>query len=249
MIASLMMYARAEHADADARYWASIRVALADRGIAAPARLSNDADAFAVWTAPHLVLSQTCGLPYRTRLKDRVALVGTPDFGVEGCAAGAYRSAIVVRADDPRDTLQAFRDARLAFNQRESQSGFAAIHAEARAEGFWFDHKIETGGHALSARAVAQGQADLAAIDAVTWRFLQRYDPVAADLRVLGWTAPTPGLPYISALDADVAAIRAAVTEAMAALTPADCDTLGLRGLVQIPRSDYLAVPTPPADA
>ena len=77
MIASLMMYARPELEAPHARYWQAIRAALAARGIAAPAALSNDAPEFEVWEDPALVLSQTCGMPYRTRLHGRVTLVGT----------------------------------------------------------------------------------------------------------------------------------------------------------------------------
>jgi hypothetical protein len=100
MIASLMMYARPELDPALGRYWQLIRRALAERGIDAPPALSNDAEEFAVWEAPDLVLSQTCGMPYRLRLHGSVSLIGTPDFGIEGCDPGYYRSAVVV---GPRD--------------------------------------------------------------------------------------------------------------------------------------------------
>lgn len=246
MIASLMMYARPELAPAQARYWAGIRAALAARGIDAPQELSNDAEAFSVWTAPDLVLSQTCGMPYRTWLHGRVALIGTPDFDLDGCPPGHYRSAVVVRADDPRDRLEDFARARLAYNQTFSQSGYAALHALARARGFWFADRRESHAHRQSARAVAEGDADIAALDAVSWRLMQRYDGFTAKLRVLTWTAPTPGLPYIAAACADVPATFAAVAEAIAALSPDDRATLGINGLQAIPAAAYLAIANPP---
>jgi ABC-type phosphate/phosphonate transport system substrate-binding protein len=86
----------------------------------------------------------------------------------------------------------------------------------------------------------------MAASDAATWELAQRYDPAAARLRVLDRTAPTPGLPYITARGNDPAPLAAAITEAIASL---DADTgaaLMLRGLIQIPARTYLAVPTPP---
>lgn len=246
MIASLMMYARPELAAAHDRYWAALREALANRGTRSPAQLSNDADALTVWRAPDLVLSQTCGMPYRLWLHDEVSLIGTPDYGVPGCAPGQYRSALVVRADDPRDTLADFATARLAFNAPHSQSGFAAAYAAAQRAGFWFDERVETGAHQASARAVAEGRADIAALDAVTWALIQRYDAFAASLRVLDWTQPTPGLPYIAARTADVPNTRAAVADAISALCDGDRDALMLRGFAQIPKADYLAVPNPP---
>jgi ABC-type phosphate/phosphonate transport system substrate-binding protein len=105
---------------------------------------------------------------------------------------------------------------------------------------------LRTGGHRESARAVAEGRADLAALDAVTWALMQGYDAFVPKLRVLGHTRPTPGLPMIAAAGADTSATLAAVAEGIAALAPADRGTLHLQGLVQIPTEAYLAVPNPP---
>jgi ABC-type phosphate/phosphonate transport system substrate-binding protein len=80
----------------------------------------------------------------------------------------------------------------------------------------------------------------------VTWRLIARYESFARDLRVLTWTNPTPGLPYIAALGANRAATAAAVTQAIDALAPQDRATLGLKGLTALPAQAYLAVPNPP---
>lgn len=249
MIASLMMYARPELGAAHARLWAQTRAALAARGIAAPAGLSQQAGEWAVWEDPALVLSQTCGMPYRTRLAGKVQLVGTPDYGLAGCPPGHYRSAVVVRADDPRQTLGAFQDATLAYNMAHSQSGFAALHAHMAPSGIWFTRRIASGGHLASARMVAQGRADIAALDAQTWRLIQRYEPFAAQLRVLAQTAPTPGLPLITGLHLDADTVFDAVQTAIAALTTTERRMLDLRGLVRIPHDAYMAVPNPPPQA
>jgi ABC-type phosphate/phosphonate transport system substrate-binding protein len=247
MIASLMMYLRPETAGAHDRYWALIRAALAGRGIAAPETLDNAKDEFEVWKAADLVLSQTCGMPYRTWLHDKVSLIGTPDFGVENCPAGYYNSVLVVRADDPRADLAAYRDARFTYNQTFSQSGFAAPYALVKPLGFWFSNRSQSHGHRNSARAVAESRADIAALDAVTWRLIQRYDDFADRLRVLAVTPATPGLPYIAAPGANAAATCGAVADAIAQLSPADQDMLGLKGIVHIPRAAYLAISNPPA--
>jgi hypothetical protein len=249
MIASLMMYARPELDVAHASFWQCLRAACATRGIEAPEKLAQSAGEFAVWEDPTLVLSQTCGMPYRTRLRDKVQLVLTPDYGLDGCPPGYYRSALVVRAQDPRRHLHDFADATLAYNMRHSQSGFAALYAHAERLGFWFTRRTESGGHACSARMVAQGAADIAAIDAQTWRLLQRYEPWAAQLRVLDYTAPTPGLPYITGTAQDRAQIAQAVREGFSALSAQNKALLDLRGFVDIPQSSYLAVPNPPQSA
>lgn len=246
MIASLMMYARPELHEAHLRYWALIRSELATRGVKSPATLSNDADAMALWQDPALVLSQTCGMPYRTALHGKVALIGTADFGLQGCPPAHYNSPIVVRADDPRTTLSAYAKARLAYNGSGSQSGFASIYNTVKPLGFWFDNRVISGGHQASAQMVADGQADIAALDGVTWALIQRYDAFARKLRVLEWTAPTPGLPYIASQSADAPATFAAIQSAIKGLSDDDRDALMLRALVSIPAKDYLAVPNPP---
>ncbi|MFG6529622.1 MULTISPECIES: phosphate/phosphite/phosphonate ABC transporter substrate-binding protein [unclassified Sulfitobacter] len=249
MIASLMMYLRPETAEATGRYWALIRDALHAQGIPAPERLSNVAEEFAVWTAPDLTFSQTCGMPYRLWLHDRVTLIGTPDFGVEGCPPGYYNSVFVVRANDPRETISDFHAARFTYNQTFSQSGYAAPYAHCRARGFWFSERSQSHSHRASAKAVAEARADIAALDAVSWRLIESHDAFAGDLRVLERTAPTPGLPYIAAAGADAVATAAAVRAAIGGLMAADAATLGLRGLIDIPKAAYLAVPSPPDGA
>ena len=246
MIASLMMYARPELRGPHDRYWALIRSELATRGIDSPVHVSNDIDAATVWTDPALVLSQTCGMPYRLGLHDKVALVGTPDYGLEDCPPGYYRSPIVVRRADPRNALPDFAEARFAYNDTQSQSGFASMYNTTKPLGFWFSDRHASGGHLASARMVAEKRADIAALDAVTWALIQRYDSFASDLRVLGWTEPTPGLPYITAKTANANATFAAVQAAIERLDHADRAALMLKGMVRIAKEDYLAVPNPP---
>lgn len=246
MIASLMMYQRPQLVGPHNRFWALIRAALHQRGIDSPEALSQDADEFAVWQSPELVLSQTCGMPYRTWLHEDVALVGTPDYGLEGCPRGYYRSALVVRADDPRDTLEAYREARFAYNQSYSQSGYAAPYWHLNSHGFWFENTLHTEQHLNSARAVAEGQADIASLDAVSLRLMEEHEPFAARLRVLEWTEPTPGLPLITALKDRSAAIFDAVEQAIANLDGKDKMHLGVKGITKIAKESYLAVPNPP---
>ena len=246
MIASLMMYARPELEGAHTRYWALIREELAQVGIDTPETLSQDSPAFDVWESPDLVLSQTCGMPYRLRLKEKVSLVGTPDYGLPNCAPGYYRSPFVVRVDDPRTELSAFQDAAFAFNQRHSQSGYAAPYAHASSKGMWFDSLLQTGSHNISAAAVADGRADIAALDGMTWRLIEQYEPFAANLRVLEWTDQTPGLPLITSKQHDAGKMFNAVQTAITRLTPADKSALHIKSLVRVAREDYLAVPNPP---
>ena len=249
MIASMMMYARPELDQAHAMYWSEIRQQLALLNIASPITLSQDAEEFTVWRHPELVLSQTCGMPYRLYLKDHVTLVGTPDYGLENCPPGYYRSVFVVHQQDTRTDLTDFKDAVFAFNQANSQSGFAAPYWHTRQQGFWFRQRFESGGHALSALAVQQRKAEIACLDAVSWRLLQQYDPAAQQLRELEWTSATPGLPYISSANANRDSFFSAISSAIANLSQKYKTQLGIKDLVQIEQADYLAIPNPPPSA
>lgn len=244
-----MMYARPELEGAHNRLWVCLRNSLAARGVETPETLAQTADEFAVWEDPALVFSQTCGMPYRTGLHKQVQLIGTPDYGLEGCAKGYYNSAIVVRADDARLTLADFATARFAYNSDNSQSGFAAPYNHTRPSGFWFANRVQSGGHLRSAEMVAEGTADIAALDSQTWRLIQRFEPWSDKLRVLDVTAPTPALPYITGPQQNADTVFEALTEALENLPAADAKALDLCGIVRIPHDTYMAVPNPPPAA
>ncbi len=245
MIANLMMYRRPQLVEAHAQYWSLIRQHLAAAGTDSPQTLSQDAEEFFVWKHPDLVLSQTCGMPYRTWLQGKVQLVGTPDYGLDGCPAGYYRSAILVRADDARTQISEFKDATFAYNQTFSQSGYAAPFRHVKPLGFWFENRLHVEQHLESARAVAKGRADIASLDAVTWRNIETYEEFATELRVLEWTKPTPGLPLITALANDADLIFKAVKGAIKDLDAHTKSQLGIEDIIKIPKEDYLRVRNP----
>ncbi|MDW4499628.1 PhnD/SsuA/transferrin family substrate-binding protein [Sulfitobacter sp. D35] len=243
MIASLPMYDRPTTVAANDRYWKAIREDIGD----GPDRLTRDHDLFAQWLAPDLVFSQTCGLPFRARLHDKVTYVGTPDFGLRGCPPGYYRSVIVVRKDEPRSRLADFAGATCARNDALSQSGWAALlgHLEMDDATGFFGAVRDTGAHGRSAEAVASGAADIAAIDAVTWLLLKRETDVAGQLRVIARTRPTPGLPYITARGRDPERLFEASGRALERLSGHDRARLLIKGVVRIPVDAYLAEPIP----
>ncbi len=244
------MYDMPKQQGANDRLWALIRDGLRASGLPAPDTLTRGPGAYwEAWTSPHLTLSQTCGFPYRAKLHGHVTLIGTPDYGVAGCAPGYYNSVLLARTDDPRNTTLDFNNAALAFNEELSQSGWAAPQALAAKLGISLQPRLRTGGHIPSARAVAEGRAEIAAVDAVTWVLITRWQRFAAGLKVVGQTDPTPGLPYIAAPGADAALLFQIISAAIAALPAPDRARLRLRGLTRIDPAAYLAVPTPPTPA
>ncbi len=198
------MYDLPELRPATDALWAAIAARLRDRGVAAPEALSRSTDLPALWTDRRLLLGQTCGYPLVTSLAGKVALIATPAYLAEGCDGAFYRSAVVVRASDNAGSLADLRGRRCAVNDAASNSGMnvlrAAIAPLANGAARFFAETIMTGAHAASVTAVADGRADVAAIDCVTWAHLQHWRPEAAGkLRVLTWTEATPGLPLIAA--------------------------------------------------
>ncbi len=242
MIASLPMYDRPETAATLDTLWAETRARLP---FDTPVRLTREGNLWDHWADPALVLSQTCGYPYRSRLIGKVQIVGSPDNRLPGCPPGHYNSIFVVRAGDPRSALPEFARAPFAYNEPLSQSGWGAPQNHVAGLGFSFSNTVYTGGHVNSARAVAEGCADIACIDALTWKLIQRHEAYAAELRELDRTDPTPALPFITAPGYDAAAIAAALAGALDALPPAARDTIGLYGLAQVTDAQYLAVPNP----
>lgn len=202
--ASLGMYDHPGVRDANDALWAAIAARLRAAGLdRVPDALDRRRSLEDIWDDPDLLLAQTCGYPLTTRWAGRLRYVATPRYTVAGCTGTLHRSRLVVRDDDPAETLAAVRGRRAAINDRQSNSGMnllrAAVARHARRQTF-FATVVETGSHAHSARLVASGGADIAAIDAVSFAHLERHEPATTTrLRTLGWTDESPGLPLVAA--------------------------------------------------
>ncbi|MCQ8277599.1 PhnD/SsuA/transferrin family substrate-binding protein [Acetobacteraceae bacterium KSS8] len=201
--ASLPMYDLRELRAVTDAFWTAIAARL-PKGLRAPVRRARPEDLEAHWRDPALLLSQTCGLPL-LGLRPGVRVVATPAYRAEGCQDGYYRSALVVRRDDPARSLADLRGRRAAINDWTSNSGMNLLRASVAPwarEGRFFGAVSVSGSHVASMAAVTADEADVAAIDAVTLALVRRVRPGAfAGLRVLGWTMDAPGLPLISAQD------------------------------------------------
>lgn len=218
MIAALPMYDWPVLQPVNDRFWRAVAKRLRDAGIGAPERLTRRDDHAALWERDGLLLAQTCGLPFNTRLRGRVRYVATPVHTMEGCREAHYSSAVVTRRDvgPVRRTPDALHGLRLAVNGTDSWSGYEVLKRWFAAGGTPMPtpHRI-TGGHLRSMQAVADGEADVAAIDAIALGLARRHLPeLAARLQVVGWTEPQPAPPFItagSAGDDTVAALRVAL--------------------------------------
>ena len=164
-------------------------------------------------------------------------MVGAFDFGLPGCPPGWYRSHLVVRDDECRPVGALLDRGRVAINGYDSYSG----HGSLVALGHPPRAPLVTGAHVNSVAALRLGAADIAAIDAVSWRFLSRLPGRLSGLRIVGHTRPHPGTPVILSRKYDPHAARAAIAAAVALLPVSARARLGLRGLVPLGDRDYRA--------
>lgn len=232
MIAVLPMYDWPVLRAATDALWAGTARRLAADRIAAPGALSRPAEAAAAWADPDLLLGQACGMPYVAGVCGAAQVVARPDYGLPEARGGRYRSVIVVRAGAAAgrgpEALLAWSGCRVAVNEWGSYSGHVALRAHlarlrpGAGEPFFAVARL-SGSHAESARMVARGEADMAALDGVVWTLLRAHEPATADaLAVIDATAEAPALPFIAAPRFAGLAPRlaAALDKAAAALGP-----------------------------
>lgn len=243
MIASLPMYDRPENAAAHDALWSAVR----DRLGFGPTKLDREIAYDQGWGRSDLVLGQICNLPYRAHFRHQVTRIGNTDYGLQDTPAGYYHSLFVVRSQDAVRGLAPATLGRFAYNDALSHSGWGAPLSYVSDKGLTFHSTLRSGSHLASIKAVAGGDADLAAIDAVTWGMLQQVEPATAGLSVIGRTRASPGMTFITAKTNDPEPIRAALIEAIADLAPPHKAMLGLRGLVALPDAAFdLPIPASP---
>jgi len=252
-VASLGMYDFPWLEAANDVLWAALAGRLRARGLAgAPERLDRRRGLREVWADPGLLLAHTCGYPLVTELAGKVAYVATPRHLARGCEGAEHRSLVVVAEASPARGLGDLRGARAAVNGLDSNSGMnllRALAAPLAREGRFFGEVLVTGAHLASLAAVADGRADVAAVDCVTHALAARHRPgLLAGTRVLAETAATPALPLVTRRDAppgELAALRGALAEVAAdpALAAARAELL-LEGFEVLPEGAYGRVAT-----
>ncbi|HEY1885365.1 MAG TPA: PhnD/SsuA/transferrin family substrate-binding protein [Roseiarcus sp.] len=221
-IAALPMYDFPWTVAANDALWASISACLADAGVRAPGRLTRGGDLVALWRHPGLIFGQTCGYPYMTALRDSVTLIATPEYSFPGCDGASHRSFIIRGRSDPRRELSEFRGAVAALNAHDSNTGvnlFRATVAPIAGGAPFFRGNLVTGSHEASVEAVAEGRADLASIDCVSFALIGRGRPELVErVAVVAESPASPCLPFIaggSLPPSTIAAVREALFAAL----------------------------------
>lgn len=227
-LVSLPMYELSDSLKkADDIFWNRLATKLRSRGIDAPEALErNTGPLVKHWLDERLLLSQACGYPYVASLMGHgVKIVATPVYATnDDLPPGDYRSVLIVREGTSYKSLADLKGKKAGINEANSNSGMNVFRAAVAAafapdvlEAGVFEKVVETGGHLISVRKVAEGEIDVAAIDSVTYDLIQRNHPqLAAQTRILANSEPSPGLPLVTGpgtSDEDVGKMREALKE------------------------------------
>ncbi len=243
-IASLPMYDLPEARPAIDALWRGIAGHMARAGVAdVPEALIHDQPIKATWGHPDLFFSQACGYDVKHSFANTLRLLVTPCHDAFGCDGPTYSSLLVVPEASTAREIGDLRGCVCVINGRESHSGMSALRATVAPlsrNGCFFTEVKESGAHIESLAALRRGDADIAAVDCITFALVGRYRSAALDgVRVLGRTANAVSPPYVTRADTpdDVAErMRAALVEAFE-----DVDLTSAREAIFLSGAEVLA--------
>ena len=249
--AGLPMYDFPEIRDATDAFWLSLSEKLRSRGVAnVPTHLTRPHDLPKFWSDPHLLFGQTCGYPLSIGLCGEATIIATPVYDAPGCEGPRYGSFLIVPATSSATSLADTKGGICAINMSDSNTGMNLLRlaiADIGGTAPFYAKVIETLSHRKSLAMVASGQADIAAIDCVSFFHFSQIEPeITHSVRTIGETRKTPGLPFITSAETPtdtLSMLREALIETVHQ-TPraAWLDTLRLRDIEVLPRSAYDAV-------
>ena len=197
-----------------------------------------------------LLFGHTCGYPYlKFHSRDYVP-VCVPVFDAAGVSGSLYSSRMIVPANSGIDSLAACRGKTVALNGYDSNSGMNLLRYELARAGAgpgFFGKVMISGGHPASLEAVASGEAQLAAIDCVSFQLLADFEPaLVAAVDSIGFTAQSCGLPFIVARDRDSPELRAGLLQdlerALQTCPPEVLANLHLQAFEGVGESDYQSI-------
>ncbi len=167
-----------------------LQVRFVDSYSALSAALRKDPDA----------IGWTCGAPYvEDHLNDGQQLVSVPLF----LARPTYHSLIISRRDRPEKSLLDFRGKVLAYSDKRSNSSYMVPTYQLKQAGFeiqsYFRLLLHAGSHERSIEAVANGLADVAAVDEYVWvEYLKIHPDIGQQLHEIERLGPFPFTPIVA---------------------------------------------------
>jgi ABC-type phosphate/phosphonate transport system substrate-binding protein len=220
-IAALPMYDFPELQDAHDQLWAALARRLVAGGVSGvPKHLARDLGHRETWRDPGLLFGQACEYPILKSFRESLRMIARPRYTAPGCDGESYRSAVLVRVDNSADCLADLRNGRCVVNEPDSNSGmnlFRAALAPVAGGSRFFSSIRFSGSHRRSVELLAASEADVTAVDCVTFAHLQRLRPaLTAYVKVIGWTPSSPSLPFVTsqlASEVTCQALRSAIKD------------------------------------
>lgn len=250
-LAGFPMYDFPEIRSATDRFWSVLYEALAERGVKdMPHMLTRPHDLPAFWRDPALLLGQTCGYPLMLGLCGQARYVATPCYATSRSHGAQHKSVIIAHHRSRIKTLADAQGSICAINMHDSNTGMNLLRLEVaklNARAPFFSRVFETLAHRNSMFAVQSGDADVAAIDCVSYALLEKIEPTLVDdLKVIAETEETPALPFITSPETDddtLSALRDALQSVIAApLHRVTMQTLMLDGIDVLSPTAYMRV-------
>lgn len=181
-----------------------------------------------------------CGLPYVVQADastPRYTLLAAPILRAPICnGRPVYFSEMVVRADSPFNTFDDLRGATIAYNGKDSHSGYNVLraHLAQRGDGAFFSRAVASEAHLNSLRMVADGEVDAAAVDITVLDFERaRGDRVLDWMRSIATLGPSPAPPAVILRECPH------IDELRRAILAVGCDGWPIMGFAAVTDADY----------
>ena len=204
-----------------------------------------------LWQRSDLACALMCGYPLSRAAPAPIPLAAIVPSPARYGRRPVYWSDLVVRADSPWRDVDDVIGKRIAFTVEHSQSGYQAARR-------FFAERAHTGGSprlfeaAIGplvtpldvVQAIVDGDADVGPVDSYAHDLLRRHRPeVAARLRIVASTSPTPIPPFVASTQTPahiVEALRGALVAAgEASELAATRDALLIARLKPVVAADY----------
>ncbi|WP_420451081.1 phosphate/phosphite/phosphonate ABC transporter substrate-binding protein [Ilumatobacter sp.] len=207
--------------------WDELWTAVHRRAPWTPDALTRSGDVHARWYDDDCIVTHVCGWPFAALHRDDMHLVGAFSLDLPDADRDAhYRSVLLSAQDRPLADLVGPHVHAVA-NSADSLSGWHSLRAATVGPGDrWPGTVTFTSAHVDSLRALADGEADLACIDAWSLALIEAEEPgLVADLHRVGRgpRIPTPAVTARRSVDdRHVDELRTAFVDALASPETAD---------------------------
>jgi len=235
------MYDWPETAHALDNLWYSIQKKLNSSEVYAPKFLTRGKDAYLTWQDPNLLIGQACGWPYANRLRHYCKPFACIDYDIKDCPPGTYNCVYIGQSKKDirflKDNESLIEAKKIAINSSDSQSGFHVFKEITKTPSHTaIPESIQyiTGSHRNSIKAVAEGNAQIAAVDTICFELARRHDPdIVKNVSVLGRSIakPAPVLMTSHFHKGLIPALLEAIAYGIYNLSEEDKETLLIKGL------------------